>query len=1246
MPTQEEVLIVLKAKDEVSKTVENIRKNIENLGRAFNNSMPDPSKFTQPLNDGVGGLGSAIEQTSYRMSGFGKLTSDVGSQANINFSQMAERMDKFHVGLNRVTNAMTGLFGTMGLWGMAHESWMFATQRQTNQIYLGMRRGTDEAKNMYNEIQNIVMELPGDDTFLTTILTQASGRDMTMSIENVKTLGDAIADYYVGATAKGQLSYETQRELTSYILTGETRMFTNSILADEIDLLKNKNTVTERATALQEALNRTGFEGMAHYESATNAMEEFKGHFQKAFADLGSMALPFMQGILGIYNAFDSLVGNGGISAGIIVLATSIAGLTTALGTIGFVTPMVNEGVRSLVLFGQGIRNIREGIANGGVFKFLTDHIHNLVLETRGLITPLEEVQAITSAKQIGLGFNFDTMTSAPLYEMENGVMLTNTELKLQNLMATTRLSEQELALAITLEGKTYEQYLNNVGLEANTMAKLQNVAQSMEMSEAELLNLAVTSDMTTAEFLETLEINLNSIATDNATLSTIMNTEAELENETVVNAGILSRLRGTATKIWDAVCNTTVAIGMYILGDAETREQIINESGTLSRLRSIATKVWETAQNFWEAFSLYTVVDGEVVLNTEKTIGIITRVQEIVTIISNAIALNIEGASAVGEAGAEAIGTGERLISIATRIWHTLVIGGETVAMYGLIGAGALLDIVLSPIVVTILAIIGVALLLIQAIEWVGEAFGWWSDFGSMFDAISSGLQRIWDAFVNSEPVQQIITTFQNLWYTIESLFNFLGSIGGGLWELIFGVGDGEESGTFDIVGLLLEIGGAIGNFLYWLSPLEEILAIFDAIGSAIAWVLDTWNEFIDSAEMQGLIQGFQEVREAFGEVWDEFSTVIGEISSLFGEIWSSIFGGGETEEATGGTNVLLELLKAVAWVLNNTLVPVLKAFAFVLHIVITPLHWLADALRWVLGGFQDTNDTVEQTTNQTNLLGGVFGSIVESLQNLWNAIQPIIEIVSMVMSWLITEIIDDIRVAIEKLIGTVRFFISVGQFVVGVFQDIWNAIGGLDGIVGGVAWAFNSLMQFLQPVGDIIGFIVDKIQWLADTFGWASDELANFLGQDGNLNATANVNYGEQSSMGLLDSFGISPDQLNATANIVNNELNKNNQAYLNRDIKNMNNTDPISKYLTDGHIDAEAYGYLTQPVDYSKTPQMTEPYKTVNSQNQQIVQNIFNEGSVQADARNMSAKDVQSLFTGAFGYNKSRGTQGILK
>ena len=784
-------------------------------------------------------------------------------------------------------------------------------------------------------------------------------------------------------------------------------------------------------------------------------------------------------------------------------------------------------------------------------------------------------------------------------------------------------------------------------------------------MTEAELLDLAVKSDLTTAEFLETLELNYNTIETElNSTARVLNATSTDLENE-AVNRGLYTRVRETAITTYNTIVKYASAIASYFKGDATQWEALVTESAILTDLQSIYTKITESGANLYNAFTVVTVADAKIVENTVEQNSIITKWWNIVTTITESEVNSWEAISEFLSADGKIFNGLSSLFSGNAKILDTIATLGLNVATWLLNGALGVMQILLSPISLTILAIVGAVLLLIWGFEQLGKAFGWWEDIGGMFDAIQSGLQRIWDAFVNSEPVQQIITTFQNLWYTLETLFNFLGSVGGGLWELIFGVDNSSSDGAFDIVGLLLEIGGAIGNFLYWLSPIEEILAVFDAIGSAIAWVLDTWNEFVDSAEMQGLIKGFQEVREAFGEVWDEFSSVINEIQLIFGDLWEAIFGGSEeTEEASDGTNILLEVLKAIAWVLNSTVVPVLKAFASLLHLIITPLHWVADVLRFVTGLFKDTGDEVETVTDTGSsfidvfgvigsvisgigdIFGNVFGIITESLSSLWNILQSIYEIYTQLVGSFISTAFDGLVALVNHIVNSFNNLVRVGQFVVNLFLQMWDAIGGLDGIIGGVQWAFNSLISALQPVADFINKIVDGAKWLSEKFGWVGEQVGNFLNKDGNLQATNNTNYGAESSNALLNTLGIDPNQAMQLSQDFKNAMTNGNQEYLNRNVDRGLSNDPITSYLRDSPIDAEAFGYLTQPVDYSKTPAMTQQYNQTQQRNQQIVQNIFNEGSVQADARNMTSKDVQTLFTGAFGYNKARGTEGILK
>lgn len=519
-----------------------------------------------------------------------------------------------------------------------------------------------------------------------------------------------------------------------------------------------------------------------------------------------------------------------------------------------------------------------------------------------------------------------------------------------------------------------------------------------------------------------------------------------------------------------------------FLLGEAVMYEagtvmygSVVLEQDILIRERGIITRISETLHRIWNSVAVYeeTVAVG---INTEataneviaKNLDVEATIKSIVVHLKDAISRRLSsnatlrqiitklrkiaiqtweviqtGALAIAEQILVAV-KGEEAVANTVLAGSTLELAGAVEALKITLGPiGAIFDIIglsMYAIIAIIGAIVGGFLLLTNA--------GGSLDFlKGIFNDIWGGLNRIWEAFMNSEPVQDIITTFQNFAYTLEALFNFIGSIGGGLWELVFGVDNGSEGGGFDILGLLLEIIGAIGNFLYWLSPLEEILSIFDAIGSAIAWVLETWNDFVDSAEMQSLIKAFQDVRvifgEAFGELWDAFGE-LWDVLSEIGEAFGSIFSDDEsTEKAKDDVNVLLELLKALATIIETVVIPPLKAVADTIKAIADAVKWVSDGVEWLMGSGEDATQKPQNIANTT---GG------------------------------------------------------------------YNMINGMGGY-------------------------------------------------------------------------------------------------------------------------------------DYSKAQGMAQSYNYSNAQQTSSIVNYFGEGSVQADARNMSAKDVQTLFTGAFGYNKARGTQGIL-
>jgi hypothetical protein len=137
----------------------------------INNKVVDVNKNTKEFNK---------TSTNTWRNNNNALRTSVSSFHNMN-TMLSATASQFGV----VGSAIAGVFGANGLSGMVEKMWSQATQRQTNMIYLMRRRGVKEASELYNEITDIVMELPGDDTFLTTILNQSAGMDKNL-LKNTK----------------------------------------------------------------------------------------------------------------------------------------------------------------------------------------------------------------------------------------------------------------------------------------------------------------------------------------------------------------------------------------------------------------------------------------------------------------------------------------------------------------------------------------------------------------------------------------------------------------------------------------------------------------------------------------------------------------------------------------------------------------------------------------------------------------------------------------------------------------------------------------------------------------------------------------------------------------------------------------------------------------------------------------------------------------------------------------------------
>ena len=105
--------------------------------------------------------------------------------------------------------------------------------------------------------------------------------------------------------------------------------------------------------------------------------------------------------------------------------------------------------------------------------------------------------------------------------------------------------------------------------------------------------------------------------------------------------------------------------------------------------------------------------------------------------------------------------------------------------------------------------AILAVIAAIALAVYEVGIYFGWWTDLSSMLAAISDGVRRLWEAFINSPQVQGAIkavqSALQQLWTFAQPLIHALQQA----WSNIFG----DAGSNPDIVHAIIVAFQQLGN-------------------------------------------------------------------------------------------------------------------------------------------------------------------------------------------------------------------------------------------------------------------------------------------------------------------------------------------------------------------------------------------------------------------------------------------------
>ena len=204
----------------------------------------------------------------------------------------------------------------------------------------------------------------------------------------------------------------------------------------------------------------------------------------------------------------------------------------------------------------------------------------------------------------------------------------------------------------------------------------------------------------------------------------------------------------------------------------------------------------------------------------------------------------------------------------IATINWIATALGAEVSAIT-LSGAFGLLATTIWAALAPLLPFIAAAALIVVAVYEIGKAFGWWTDVGSMIEAISAGLQRMWNAFVNHPDVQALIQTISSGWEWLS------GAIGRA-WQAVLDFFGVSSSSDFDIVATLIQGIGAAWDMIR-----EPVMAFCDVVMTVLSVIAS-------------VIDGNMSMSDAVINIWNglvkNIPIILMGLGQFLGTIWATI--------------------------------------------------------------------------------------------------------------------------------------------------------------------------------------------------------------------------------------------------------------------------------------------------------------------------------------------------------------------
>lgn len=413
-----------------------------------------------------------------------------------------------------------------------------------------------------------------------------------------------------------------------------------------------------------------------------------------------------------------------------------------------------------------------------------------------------------------------------------------------------------------------------------------------------------------------------------------------------------------------------------------------------------------------------------------------------------------------------------------------------------------------LGPILLVVAAL---AILAVGIFE-VGKSFGWWTDVGSMLEAISSGLQRVWSAFINHPDVQGTIKAITEGWNWLMEVLNPVITILQKVWTAMFGNGTGDiVTDTINGIGNAWNVLKSI--MINITDPVKLIASLFAVtivgamlitqtviteLTNALNWLINQISNLTNSIT-GGLVEAFNWLNDGInsllsligGALTNTFSTLI-ETTDIIVETFTSLW-----EQLSSGT-FLLDSINSV--------------FSYFNDILIAVGNFIPDEFLPVWQILSEIFTTVWSTVLQLvvafqNLLNGQM-SLGEYIRGVWSIIFTFIStvlnlLVQLVIAWGISMVNYARNTSVKFLTSVVTFFSQlpkrVWQYLSNVIQRIgtWSSTIVSKGRSAGSRF-LNGVITYIRQLPNRVATYITSTthKIVTGATAWVSNARSKALG------------------------------------------------------------------------------------------------------------------------------------------------------